>query len=777
MAQQYRVQAPDIAGPEPLSPPPLPGDTYAAPARPVDTSKNLANIADALGSFNTNLLQFGTAYAHAQKYQQKLADEAAANQQIGSLSNEDFIKGIESGSLPQNQSPYYQAVIANHYGQLKGYADVGRMQSDMRNGNFQMTGDDPLHPPPDVNAWITQQAQPTMQYLASNPLALKAYTKKLDAFREVATAQQHKALDTQMTQFREGVALDNFNKVFNMDMPPEATQNFLRSVYKETGPGTWTNLSRQQLDAKLMDVLANRASDPRFADKALYVLNTQRQDESGNPIPSLAENPKYAAQVQKIADAASQSIATKLEADTKQLATTNAKSAFDRADGSIWQLSDTTVPYPQQLHNLKQNFTVKAEDAIKQGVTDWLTESKQYAYQHGETPDATFNREWDKFSTNNVSNPEWKHQLDGAATSLTTPSALSNPAQRGQALQTFERFRNMAESNYPYVSTTLGVDKKSLDALNVYKIAVEQMGQTPDRALDVASQAVRTPDNENDLGVRQQRAKDIAQKVANLDWGTSLKNYLPFVNDTAANVSAVQKRVADVASVLTRVPGLSLDDAVKYSIQAVADHSMVVNGHVVPDIGNLSKQQQPYIERLLGDFQKQHGSAEGTQLSDLTVMPAGGGRFQIWSQADGLGHPVFVPDGKGGNVSATITPKMIGDLMAADKGVAAAQTQHANELARDEQLRHTDPSLLTPELQKRQQQLSASDAAQSNAALADTAQGFVGIDGSPSSQGLRVVADGIKSSVQSALSALTELRAKASNAARKYPRAEVPTNY
>jgi hypothetical protein len=201
----------------------------------------------------------------------------------------------------------------------------------------------------------------------------------------------------------------------------------------------------------------------------------------------------------------------------------------------------------------------------------------------------------------------------------------------------------LSERNYPYTKQLLGGDKEAQDAWTVYRIARTGLGMNADRALDIAATAVRTPDNENDLAIRSQRAKDVAEKVTNQDWGSSLANYFPGVNDTAKNVSEVQKRVLDVASVLTRVQGLSLDEAAKYGMEAVAQRSMIINGHLVPETGEAPTQaQKPYIEKLLDTAFQMHGEKWGASSpKDLYVAPAGGGNFAIWMD-DKLGGPPCV---------------------------------------------------------------------------------------------------------------------------------------
>lgn len=769
---QTRVQAPDIAGPEPLRPPGLPGDTFTGAPRPIQDD-NLARIADALGSFNTNLQRFGRSEALVNRKQQRDTEQAILEQSIAGMTREQWAQSYEQGKIYNFQDPFVKTAAEKFWGQSQAQDDINQLEQQRRTGALPLVGPDPVHPAPNIEDAITAAARQKLSgdtFRASKGAA-SGYAQTMTAYRDRMMKAQLDARAAQQTDYNNGIVTSNFDKVFNAGLPVDATVAGIRQVYKELGPTLLTKPG--QMDTLLMNVIKNRASDPDQAERALAVLKSDREDiASGAKLPPLAANPRFAAQSQEIWNAASQALQTKFKTDTERLADKNATDAFERADGSFNALTNTVVQNPIPKHpgdTTPDTFTVSAEQAKKNAVNTYLTQSAQKAANDRETPDATFEREWKTFTTNNVDHPVWKDQLTSAAHGLLNTAALTNPDQRQQAIQAGELFMKGAERNYPYMKGLIGKDKTALDAWTVYQTVRNELGYSPDRAIDMAGAAIRTPANEQDEHVRAEQAKAITQQVKNLDWGTSWKNYFPFVNDYASNVSELQKRVGEVASVMVRVPGVSQDDAVKYAMQAVSQRSASINGWVVPETGPTPlATQKPYIEKLLGTAFQQHGKEWGTSdASQLTVQPTGGGNYAIIDKSDGFGHPVMVPSQGGKLAPAVITPAMIDKLQKTDATVSQVQNTVNSANKRDAAIIYTPNEYLSPEAQARKTELLKELNGQRAEALHRAARAVGAQDPGVSDEQVKLLSDGIKHATGRAIDSLKWLGGAIANHAKR----------
>jgi hypothetical protein len=414
-------------------------------------------------------------------------------------------------------------------------------------------------------------------------------------------------------------------------------------------------------------------------------------------------------------------------------AVANVKSAMERQDGSLWTMNNATYKNPYDRGSGDRTINV---DKVKQKATDdWLTWSKQTAASRAESPDLQFQREWSVLTANNVANPAWKEMLTGPPKAFANPQALTNPANRQAAMQAGEKFMEMDNSNHPYVKNTLGLDKNTMDFYQVYQAARQQLGKNTDEALDMAAAAIRTPDNENDLNVRAQRANDVAAKVKSMDFGSGFMSYMPFVNSDAKNTGALQKRVLDVATLYTRIPGMSLDDAVKAAADTVQKRSVYINGHVVTDNGWLPPPQfKGNIESALENFQKQHGDANHVaKATDLSIEPMGGGVFRIIDASQEGGKPLYAKDASGRVVPATISMPMLLGLQKQKDAVKAEEIQQAQQKnlqssvqSAQDTLRGTPDRLLSPGKRAEKAALGPNPAIEGLNKINDPSSGMVG---------------------------------------------------
>lgn len=694
-----RVQAPDTQGPVALQPPGLPGDTFTGAAQaPINT--DLTRLADALSSFNTNLSGFGTAAMMAQKKQQAEIDGARANKMIMGMTRDDAIARVENGTMPNFADPFARAMVDKNAGQAYGERLISGIQQQIKEGKIDLSADGPGT---NIEDFITKAAQDDMQsmpgYFQSSKAGMSGYQQRVESARDALMKAQLEQRSAAFTRKQEGVAYDQFNKMFdNAAGGPADVQQKVRGVYLDLGNGKF--LKNDQLDQQLVNVLRNRAADPNSVDAVLHALSADRTGADGGKIPALGANPRYASDVAQIQEVARNTQMKRLDQNMEEKAVTNVKDAIERQDGSLWTMNDATYKNPWDRNN--ENRTLSIDKAKKDAVQRWLSNSDQLAASRQESPEVKFDREWSVMTANNIPNPAWKEALTGPPKAFANPQALTNPANRQSAMAAGEKFMQMDEANHPYVKNTLGLDGNTMDFYQVYKAARQQLGKNSDEALDMAASAIRTPDNENDLAVRAQRAKDVEAKVKSMNFGTGAMSYLWGSN--AQNTGELQKRVLDVATLYTRIPGMSLDDAVKAAVDTVQKRSVYINGHVVNDSGWLPPAQfKGNIESALDSFTKQHGDMNGVHSAkDLSIDPMGGGTFRIIDTAN-QNKPLFVTNANGKPVPATITMPMLLGLQKqkdAAKALEIQQGQQANQQSaiqsEQDTLRSTPDRLLSP---------------------------------------------------------------------------------
>lgn len=644
MSNQQRVQAPELAAPERLQSPGLPGDTFTGAPQPVKDN-NLANIADALGSFNTNLHQFGTAFAHQQKAQQKVTDQGNAANILGGTTDEDLIARRESGAF--SGKPVGEQLFLN-----KGYAnalaaqDKANIDAAVTSGDIKLTSDNPISPPPSIDQATVALMKPTMEKLANDPVARNVYVNEMATHRAALRNKQAEAQATQTNMWRTDMVDRSIGQVLDMSPSPEAAHNLMREAYRELGPGTPANMPLSELDKRALAVITNRASaTPAGAEQALYLLQAPRSDlKTGQPMPPMKDTPGLYEKTQGVIKSATDTMQTAWTTGAKQVAATDALDKFKRADGSFGATIDAPVTNPYKDVSAGPEM-VKAEDARKNAVQTFLAQSTAQSQRDNETPKTTFDREFNAFAGNFVEHPVWKETLKSGAGSLMNQSAMSDPSKQKQAIAAGELFNNLAEKNYPYAKSMM--DKSTADTWDTYR-TLRQMGHNPQQAILETSQAVSTPETDGAKEQRAHMAKAVADKIgAGTNFGTSIKSMMPFFSDTAYDTSLIRQQVLDQATVMTRVPGLGPDEAIKAATKNVTDHAVLINGYLVNDPNGQVKENKPVIEGLLKQFADVHGTATGVHsASELSVSPAGGGNYYVWSREDGVGpgHPVYLND-------------------------------------------------------------------------------------------------------------------------------------
>jgi hypothetical protein len=700
MARQGRVQVEELAGPVPLQAAPLPGDTFTGAAQaPIDNS--LTRIADALSSFNSSLSSFGTAAKQANLKALDEAEGARANKMIAGWTPDQAIEAVQNGTLANFQHPHWKAAVEKNSGQAYGERIMGGVQNMIKTGQIDLSSETD-----NISDIVTKATNDELQnvppWFQASKAGMAGLMQRIEAGRDQLIRAQTEQRAAAFTRKQEGVVYDQFSKMFDVTQgdSAEITQSKIRGVYADLGNSKF--LRNDQVDKVLIDVLRNKAADPNSVEAVVHALSIDRVGKDGEKVPALGANPRYVQDITQIRDTARATLTKKYDETAEATAKKNVRDAIDRQDGSVWTMNSTSYENPYAKGDKTRTIDMsKTKDAA---AVDYLTWSKQLAGSRRESPENQYQREWNTMTANNMPNPAWTEMLSSPSKAFANPQSLTNPVQRQQAIASGELFMRMSEANYPYVKNTLKLDKNALDFNQVYQVA-RQLGKNEDQSLDMAAAAIRTPDNENDMAVRSQRAKDVEAKVKSMDFGTGWQSYIPFNNSNAKNSGAVQKRILDVATVLVRVPGMSLDDAVKGAAEMVQKRSVYVNGHVVADNGYMPpKQLTGNIEKALADYHAQYGKKEAVgSASDLSIEPMGGGTFRIIDASQEGGKPLYAQDAKGRVIPATITMAQLTRMQKnteADTEVtreaAQVENRRAAEAADAARIRNTPDRLLSP---------------------------------------------------------------------------------
>ena len=125
----------------------------------------------------------------------------------------------------------------------------------------------------------------------------------------------------------------------------------VRSVYTDIGPrmkGGSLDLKYNELDRVFLDVLEQRARDPRYAALMGDILGAERVRMDGSPgrLGSLAQTHAHASKVRSIMDTARRTLADTAQKVAEQNLALADREAYRKGDGSAGAITDFRVPNP-----------------------------------------------------------------------------------------------------------------------------------------------------------------------------------------------------------------------------------------------------------------------------------------------------------------------------------------------------------------------------------------------------------------------------------------------
>lgn len=720
-----RKQVGDLASPEGLRVPGAVTDLYAPPPRP-NIDNNLSNLANALTAFAPALSRFSALSAAKDKKQQSALDQAAAQKFIAGHTNEEYKAAVGDGTIPVYGDPVANGVIEKNYGMVVGKSMVqDAITSGIQSGQINL-----LDPNTDIDKLLTDHSKAAIEainaHYPNSKFAATGLTSIVAPLRQSLVLQQQKALTDDNVKQRLGVVQQTFSGIIqnagregvqpdgtiSADATEKAADN-IRKSYQELGQSlaiSGKTLPPQWMDQQLITELSNNASTN--PEVVYSILTSKRKDENGNPLPALADNPRYAQQVQQIVAATNRAMGKKEDTQVENKLVQNGLDAIKRQDGSIWGMHD----YAYTNHYTGEHKVISSSDVKKKVMANYQTWSDQTAAARNENSDVKFERDYNAYSQSNLPNPVWKQTLEGASSVFSSPTALQNPQQRQQAMQAGELWLRLSTRNFNYLQNTINTDKPSKDFYTTYEVARRYMGMNADQALDTAASAVNASENKSDLNVAAHQHQQITDAI-NSDFTSSVFNPLSWFSSDPSNLGQIQKRVGDVASVLVRVHGMTPENAVKNAEKLVRDRSYTINGHTVMDQGYMPPpEMKKYVGQALDQFAKQNGEYNGiTGSSDLSIAPAGeSGNFKIvLHDGDGIPKPLYVlKDGHA--VPAIITMDDLHQLQTHDHNVTDQKIidkqSTAVSNAQDDALMRTPANELTPEQQFKRSKLMSSHA-------------------------------------------------------------------
>lgn len=630
--QQGRVQVDDLAPPEPLKVSQYNGDTYAPPEQPVE-DHNLANIADALGTFSSSLFRYGRIAQRQQQRDQMAQENQAAQGTIGGMSHDDYMQAWKDGKLPAYQLPAPNLLVGKVAGRYSADDLINGLQQKVNSGEIDLnaTNKDGSYTN-DLPSLLTQQMQPLIQQYGQNSdyqsrgFMAGLYEKTLAA-REALLKYQDGVRTKHMTDQLGGTAYNSFTDAITNAKTPEDAQQSVRQLYSDMGPNLPVKQKNPFLDTQLRNALQKMAQDPKTVDNAEAVLNADRIDpKTGQNIGPLANtgnsDPNIASQLVDIRKSIGTTKDAKQQSDANTAMQQQALQAMQRQDGSLAQIQ----PYPMTLPKTGKQVIV-GESAKKDAALQYFNWSQQEAQASNRRLDDVLDREVKVAQASNIGIPHIEDQLKGAASSALNANLSSNPQAQDQVMKAYETYRYLQSGYQGWADSHLNLDKdtkKFFDTLDV----VTKGGQTDSAtAMEMAQGVASNRSEQNSPEDFKQKMQAVQNSVDNsinssswMDW---MKSKVGLSDGVPTNVGLVRDQVSKYAKLLATSDNIDADKAIQLAQQYVAKTMFTVNGAALHNIPQLPVDDQKRLidnklNELLPQLQ-QRPLYKGLSKSDIML--------------------------------------------------------------------------------------------------------------------------------------------------------------
>lgn len=634
-----RVQVEDLSAPEKIRPSPLQSDTYTgAPQPPIDN--RMGELASALGVLNHGL----QSYAHLQKQQELDAKKAHIeqvtaeyNHYLTSATDETRLADMRSGKIPWMADPYVGTVIRKDYAQLEAQDVARQIDQDIADGKLQLG----VHPAI-LQKYILDKTKPIADKFYDSADAITTFRKGLDGVRDSLLAKNAQAIAQANQQAFDNISMRRISGVLDEAVRTGSsvadTQTAVRKIYEELGGRLKGGSLGQQyghMDEILLNVLKEKAADPRYAQLALALVNEDRVDAgTGARMGALADVFKHQGAVKAVQDAAVSALSKDAEEKFRNRVILDNVAKLEAKDGSSGSMSDITIPNPfDSSKTIKISAAEQEKDAVQAAIN-------KIRADNGGKPN--YEAEIDLVLHNGVKHQEIVGSLNKlaqglAATSISSPGSVATP--QPEAIQQGAQLYNLiADRNYSYLEHYLSKD--TIRVFETYTALTRYGGLDPAAAAASTAKIFASKGSQEDPHIAGGgRLSDIESKVKGLDF-----SWMPF-SGGVSNFNDVRGKMMELAKVYAQATDVDADTAIKMAKDRILSASTYVNGRAVFGVPGLlpddGKNFQPILDKIFEDNKADlKKSFNVGSAKDLSVAPLRSGGFMVVGPN---GFPVLVP--------------------------------------------------------------------------------------------------------------------------------------
>jgi hypothetical protein len=635
----------------PLRPAASPVNTYARPPQPVRDDR-LARLADALGSLNQGLQQFGSAYM---KNQFAGMDENGQAALVGRTQAE-VAQLRATGNLPAQNNPVTRSAVYNA-GTVAVYnEDSLALQEKMKNFNFE-TGD--------VDKEVTQFIQARWEQLRqSDPKSADNYLKMMNPYRNNLIEYGRKRYDEIWKEKDKGTVTSIAAGVLTMgetnQWAPEKTAEALNTEINEIiKTGKTRTFNAGDINDQTIAYLKTAAKD-RSAASSLAILkfldHDRGQGENGQPLGSIASVGKYADHVREIRSAAMSNVQRHNEVSFRaKTADADARSMVAGELNFNSNLTDTTVDVgfgktvtvsgSSRKEAAAEAFYSRISPELYKREYDTLrAQGKNHDEATTIADEKRQNFELTTAQRTGVINEKLKTRLNDFSLGLST-TAITDPVQREEQIKTFRQYSSMVEKN-PGLANTYVTNGKSEEALRTAWILNKVAGYTEGAALAGGARVMEplSPNADKEIGLKYQELdvalSDVFSNPQGLGWGGWVMNGFSSggVSDPE-NYGQVKAEFEATAKSLVKAgvsPLKAIEATKKYFQDPKASGFTEVNGtlmrapkHIDPE--TFKAGSNAFIDNYL----KAEGTTLGWQKEQISVRDNRDGSYDLIQKGTG----------------------------------------------------------------------------------------------------------------------------------------------
>lgn len=608
-----RVQAPEIRSAPPLRPAPIPGSTYVRPAVGQGPGTGLIRLADSLGSLAPSLSRFGTAMLA----EQEATARAAAEGRMMGLTSEETARLYAEGKLEGMRDPYQQAAVRESAGRARAQLRQEQIQRAIATGEVDLLTTD-------VDVLFSKGAAEDVQGFGDDRFAIGGYTRGMGSFRDQLRAAQHKARSSDFDEQRQtaaNVQIENtIHRLVGEGKSPQEVHQEVRKLYGVLGPGGALKLRHQDVDSQVLSVAERYAE--RYPEVAVELVTADRVGKEGQSLGALKNAPARQGEVQRILRIASRTLEERAVAGAKVEILGANVAALESAAGPL-VLSDAPLPVSGEDGAPR---IYSAEKQRAEAIDAFLAKSAQQARTRNEDYfRQTLPRELRTFRAAGIKHPQWEEILRAAPASL-APDTLQDPATAQRMENAFELYTQLRQGGQHYLRDLL--PGETVAVYEAYWTARSTMGRPPQQALDLVFRSIISPTPNRDAELR-----DAFENVRIAVNGLTDTSWLP--DPSIRNYSFARSTLIDAALMRVRL-GMKAEDAVEAAKADVRNSHAVVNGFIVPHMGQMTPERfRENAEDLIAQvFRANHAYQPHVARSDIGVIPHGGGVYGLYVGQD-----------------------------------------------------------------------------------------------------------------------------------------------